>query len=411
MVDSEGDRSCRTVCRRGFVGLLGSVGLSALAGCGSGGSDGTATPAGAGDGETTETGGSTTATQRPATESAEPATDSSTAGPDPTSRPGDALAGSLPTPDTAAVARPDGEAGGLEVLDWAGFSGAVSYTFDDGQPSHAEHYDALQSTGANMTFYLSEQVDFEGADATWKRAAADGHEIGNHTTSHPYADLSGSSFGDPLDSPAAEIERCSTYITEATAQPDVWTMAAPFGDDGWADHAESGDLFLNRGVGGGAVAPGDGADPYDLPCYMAREGDTAETFTELIDGARSAGEWQILLFHSILPTDQQWYAPVDIDAITDSVDHATGLGDVWVDTVANIGAYWRGGQILSEAERTESGGETTWNWSLPDAFPADQHVRVTVDGGTLLQNGGELSWDPHGYYEVSLDAGSLTLAP
>ena len=38
-------------------------------------------------------------------------------------------------------------------------------------------------------------------------------------------------------------------------------------------------------------------------------------------------------------------------------------------------------------------------------------LRVTVDGGTLSQNGQALVWDGHGYYEVALDAGTLTWAP
>ena len=37
--------------------------------------------------------------------------------------------------------------------------------------------------------------------------------------------------------------------------------------------------------------------------------------------------------------------------------------------------------------------------------------RVTVDGGTLSQNGTPLAWDRRGYYEVSLDAQSLSWAP
>jgi hypothetical protein len=31
--------------------------------------------------------------------------------------------------------------------------------------------------------------------------------------------------------------------------------------------------------------------------------------------------------------------------------------------------------------------------------------------GTLSQNGTPLTWDPHGYYEVALEARSLTLSP
>lgn len=60
---------------------------------------------------------------------------------------------------------PSGGATNLRVLDWAGFEGAVSYTFDDGQPSQLTHYDALHSTGVPMTFYLTNHVDFEGFES------------------------------------------------------------------------------------------------------------------------------------------------------------------------------------------------------------------------------------------------------
>jgi len=48
---------------------------------------------------------------------------------------------------------------------------------------------------------------------------------------------------------------------------------------------------------------------------------------------------------------------------------------------------------------------------LPEHFPPGRYLRVKVDGGTLSQNGKPLAWDDHGYYEVALDAGALTLAP
>jgi hypothetical protein len=143
---------------------------------------------------------------------------------------------------------------------------------------------------------------------------------------------------------------------------------------------------------------------------MAREGETAETFTGLIDSAASDGEWLTLLFHTIDPTDATWYAPVDVSEITASVEHAQ-KGDLWVDTVASVGAYWLGQRVLESAESSESGGDTVWEWSLPEQFPADQHVRVTVDGGTLSQNGERLDWHDSGYYEVALDEESLTLSP
>ena len=38
---------------------------------------------------------------------------------------------------------------------------------------------------------------------------------------------------------------------------------------------------------------------------------------------------------------------------------------------------------------------------------------MKVDGGSLTQGIGSppLVWDEHGYYEIALDAGTLTLAP
>lgn len=50
-------------------------------------------------------------------------------------------------------------------------------------------------------------------------------------------------------------------------------------------------------------------------------------------------------------------------------------------------------------------------WTLPDHFPPNQYLRVKTDGGTLKQNGSALTWDGHGYYEISLDANSVTLSP
>ena len=40
-----------------------------------------------------------------------------------------------------------------------------------------------------------------------------------------------------------------------------------------------------------------------------------------------------------------------------------------------------------------------------------KYLRVTVTGGTPMQGGAAVDWDDHGYYEVALDTGSLTLAP
>lgn len=58
----------------------------------------------------------------------------------------------LPPLSTTGALRPTGPAGGLKVLDWAGFSAAVTYTFDDALASQLANYAQLHATGVRMTF-------------------------------------------------------------------------------------------------------------------------------------------------------------------------------------------------------------------------------------------------------------------
>jgi hypothetical protein len=117
------------------------------------------------------------------------------------------------------------------------------------------------------------------------------------------------------------------------------------------------------------------------------------------------------LFHSLLPGDN-CYAGVPASDVTDSVGHAKSLSDVWIDTVANVGAYWLAERALTHAAAASSGGGgTTFTWTLPAHFPAGKYLRVTVSGGTLRQGAAQLVWNGNGFYEVALDAGSLSWSP
>jgi len=319
----------------------------------------------------------------------------------------------LPTPPTSGVPRPAGQPGNLRVLDWAGFKAAISFTFDDSQPSQIAHYAELQAVGVPMTFYICDgNVGLASFDATSTQAAKDGHELGNHTAHHCHADSTGCSFGAWSGSTATEISGNATYITQHYPQSAVWTMASPFGDTGWDTPAQA-SVFINRGVGGGMIGAGttDNSDPFNLPIHLAATGETAAQFNAATDAAHTAGKWLIFLIHSIDPTTAEWFNPVNITDVTGSMTHAKMLADVWTDTVVAIGAYWRAQKIVAAATPATSGTTQTWTWTLPAHFPAGKFLRVTVSGGTLAQAGRTLTWNDHGYYEIALDAGSLTLTP
>ncbi len=311
-----------------------------------------------------------------------------------------------PGPDDLPA--PSGAPGNLRVLDWAGFAAALSYTYDDGQPTHIEHWPALAATGTRMTFYVTTgNSGIPGYPETFMDALASGSEIANHTVNHCNFDQACGAAAP--GSHASELDDADAYITGTLGAPAVYTMAYPFGDTGYAS-AVAERYLLARGVSSGRIAPLDGTDPFNLPTFALQGGETLDVFESAIDDTRAAGEWLTLLLHSILPGDN-WYAGVELDVITGSIAHAQGYGDVWIDSLINVGAYWRGQQVVAAADVSVQGDTTTLTWTLPDHFPPDRYVRVTVDGGTLSQGGAALSWDGHGYYEVALDAGTLTIAP
>jgi len=190
----------------------------------------------------------------------------------------------------------------------------------------------------------------------------------------------------------------------------VWTMAAPYGNTDYVDVART-RFLINRGVNGGLVAPNGNADPFNLNCYIPATGAPASAFNQHVDAARSAGAWQIMLVHGFTGGSDSAYQPVDLAEFLASVDYAIALGDVWISSVVEIGAYWRAQKLFSELSVASVDAGNSWSWTLPDHFPPGKYLRVTVDGGTLAQDGTPLTWDPHGYYEVALDVPSLVLSP
>lgn len=305
-------------------------------------------------------------------------------------------ASGLPLPGPGGLAAPSGEPGNLKVLDWAGFKAAVSYTFDDSNSSQILNYDALQALGVRYTFYLQTNKP-ESTNPIWLTALADGHELGNHTKSH----ASGGT--------AEDVDEATDFL-KSTFDVEPWTMAAPYGESVYAEYAKT-RFLVNRGVANGLVAPNDSTDPFNLPCYIPPENASESAFNEQIDTARTLGRWRIVLVHGFIGGSDYAYNPVELSEFVASVEHAKSFGDMWIDSVVHVAAYWRAQKAFSLTTPEQSGDETTWSWTLPDNFPPGQYLRVTVSGGSLSQNGTELPWNDHGFYEVALDEGSLTLSP
>ena len=305
----------------------------------------------------------------------------------------------LPPVGEGGVPRPAGAAGNFEVLDWAGFQAAVSYTFDDSNSSQIQNYAALQALGVPFTFYLQTGKVADSSNPIWGQAVLDGHELGNHTQSHL---STGATIGADTDA--------ATAFIESNFGVTVYTMAAPNGSGDYADIART-RFLINRGVNDQQIAPNGPTDPFNLSCYIPPPNTLATTFNAKVDAVRTAGNWQVMLVHGFTGGSDGAYQPVALAEFLAGVEYAKGLEDVWIDTLVDVAAYWIAQKLITAATPTTADGATTWTWTLPAHFPPGEFVRVTVDGGTLTQAGAELPWDDHGYYEVSLDVGSVTLSP
>jgi hypothetical protein len=57
----------------------------------------------------------------------------------------------LPIPPAATTDQPGGSPANLTILDWAGLRSAVSWTFDDAQPSQIGHYYEIALDAKELT--------------------------------------------------------------------------------------------------------------------------------------------------------------------------------------------------------------------------------------------------------------------
>jgi peptidoglycan/xylan/chitin deacetylase (PgdA/CDA1 family) len=283
-------------------------------------------------------------------------------------------------------AKPSGAVGGLRVLDWAGFTGAVSFTFDDGNSSQISNYSQLNATGAKATFFLVTGWS-NASNAIWKTAVSNGHEIGNHTKSH-------SSTASQSDLQAAE-----DWI-KTNLGVTAYTMAAPNGDASWASVAPA-LMIANRGVSNGLVGPRDSTNAFSLPAYLPPTGASSSAMDAEVNAAKTGNKWKIFCVHGFTG-DSAAYQPVDVTNMTTTMSNAVKNG-LWADTMMNVAAYWLGQKAISASATTST------IWTLPANFPPNMCVRVTTTGGTVKQNGAEVPWNDHGYYEISLDAKSVTI--
>lgn len=390
--------SSATGGRTGTGGSSASGGTTSTGGAGSGGTTATggttAKGGNPGSGGTTATGGTTSRGGADGGVGGTTGTGGTTSAGGTTGSGGSTVVSAcgLPAGPDSGVAAPTGSGTKFTVLPWAGFKAATSISLDDGNQSQIDNYNTLNGMGVPLTFYLVTGWS-AASNAIWKQAVKDGHEIGNHTQSHSCGTAS-----------AGESDIESKYGVTA------YTLAAPNGDTACGAQAQSLNLLLNRGVNGGTIAfTAAESTAWNLPTNLPAQGAGASALTSAIDSAYSSGTWQTFCIHGFTG-DANAYQPIPLTSLTDAIKTEKAKKDLWIDTMAAVGAYWRAGLVFAAATSSTSGTDKTWKWTVPTNFPPNSCLRVSTDGGVVKQNGTAIAWDSHGYYEISFNAGQVTLS-
>ncbi len=196
---------------------------------------------------------------------------------------------------------------------WSPYQGGVSLTFDDGTRNQLEKaVPVLDEFGFKGTFYINPKGDdWQARYAPWKEVADRGHEIGNHTLTHPCPkNIAGAARGLEEMRPE-EIERDTLLAQDrliqiAPHQVD-WTFAYPCYATftGSGKNTRSYIPFIARrflaGRGVGEYGIGNQPEHVDLAFLWSQpvERMSGYEMIGLVEEITARGCWAILVFHEI----------------------------------------------------------------------------------------------------------------
>jgi len=223
---------------------------------------------------------------------------------------------------------------------------ALSISFDDSRVSQLENgLPILNEYGIKSTFYVMPRVVENHRDA-WKAAIGNGHEIGNHTVTHPCSGNFAFARNKALEEYSLtqmenELEEASKAI-KVLLGVEPQTFAYPCGQTyvGRGESTQSYVPLVAKHFLAGRGFNGESAnDPTfcDLAQLIGMSGDIQDfAFLEKhLDKTLADGNWLILAAHDV-GAERQSISEEVLGAIG---EYTKKHPELWVDTVANIAAY------------------------------------------------------------------------
>lgn len=241
--------------------------------------------------------------------------------------------------------------GGSNTFHWpSGYRAAVSLSFDDARLSQIDTgLPLLKKLDVKVTFFVQPGgVRQRRRLAGWKQAVAEGHEIGNHTITHPCTGNYDFSRNNALENYdlrkiAAEIDGANAQVEKLLGvKPRVF--AYPCGQKfvgAGLDVESYVPLVAERFIVGRSYLSESPNDPtiVDLSQAMGTSFDDMDfaQMRAVVDEAAQQGRWVIFVGHEI---GQRGYQSTDTGALESLVRYLKEpTSRIWLGTVGEIGSY------------------------------------------------------------------------
>lgn len=292
----------------------------------------------------------------------------------------------------------------ITVVPWNGFSGAVTFTFDDGTESQAKNLNFLDEIPeAKVTFFVCTKAVYFGSGHREKHLefAGKGHELGNHTVNHLNMTEPGVNFRTEISEAGRELRNLGLEIT---------SFATPFCAQNEAvKDSINLEHFISRSCNGVGICDWDEEpDWMEIPSkdWPEKDGNVAD-FKKSIDDAVS-GKWLVQLFHGV---GGDWFSiePKDLEEL---VRYAVAK-NLWVSTFSQVGAYYRAHFAMERASAISTNSGIKVSWMSPHAhMPKSVPMRVrieNVNNRNVLQKGKIIKPNEDGSYTVEFMDSELAL--
>jgi peptidoglycan-N-acetylglucosamine deacetylase len=238
-----------------------------------------------------------------------------------------------------------------------GKQAALSLSFDDARLSQVDSGTALlNQNGIKATFFVVPSSVEERIDG-WRQAVSDGHEIGNHTLTHPCTGNFSWSRKNALenynlDSIRNEIMKCNDSIKQLlNVEPEVFAYPC-------------GQKFVGRGINTKSYVPlvselfiagrGFRDEAMNDPafCDLAQvsgiemDGKNFDEILPLIEEAKKTGQWLVLAGHEMGTSGVQTTRLAMLKQLLEYVKNPSN--GIWIAPVGTVAKYIRNQTIGSK---------------------------------------------------------------